>query len=107
MKRTMMMLLAAGMITLTAGAAFAHPATPRIDRRQARQHARIHQGRMQGDLTRAEAKRLRAGQRHVRRMERRAKADGRLTARERARIHRALHRQSRAIHRLRHNGRSV
>jgi len=106
MKRTMTMLLAAGLIVLTAGAAFAHPATPRVDRRQARQQARIHQGRAHGDLTRAEARRLRAGQRHVRRMERRARADGRVTLRERARLNRAQNRQNRAIHRLRHNART-
>ena len=106
MKRSMMVLMAAAMLALAAGAAFAHPASPRIDRRQVRQHARIADGRHCGDLTRAEARRLRAGQAHVRRIERRARADGHLTARERARIHRSLNHQSRTIHRLRHNARS-
>lgn len=103
MKRSMIVMMAAAMLALTAGAAFAHPASSGIDRREVRQHVRIVDGRRCGDLTRAEARRLRAGQAHVRRVERRAKADGHLSARERARIHRSLDRQSAAIYRLRHN----
>jgi len=106
MKRSMMILLAAALLAVTAGAAFAHPASPGIDHRQARQHSRIADGHRRGDLTRAEARRLRAGQAHVRRLEQRAKADGHLSTRERARIHRSLDRQSRRIHRLRHNART-
>lgn len=104
MKRSGIVVLAAVLASLMATAAFA--GTPRIDAREARQHARIHQGVRSGRLTRGEAMRLRAGQRHVHRMERRAKADGRVTMRERARIGRAQDRQSRAIWRLKHNGRS-
>ena len=107
MKRTMMVFMAVATLALAAGTAFAHPVGARIDRRQARQHARIEQGCRRGDLTRAERRHLRAGQRNVRRMEWRAEADGRLDPRERWRIHRALDRQSRAIYRLRHNGRTV
>ena len=47
---------------------------------------------------------LRRGQRHVNRIEQRAKADGNVTARERVRLNRAQNRQSRHIHRLKHNG---
>jgi hypothetical protein len=90
--------------SLMATAAFA--GTPRIDRREARQHARIGQGVHSGRLTRGEAFRLRAGQRRVHRMERRAKADGRVSLRERAHMTRAQNRQSRAIWRLKHNGRT-
>ena len=49
--------------------------------------------------------RLNAGQRHIHRMERRAKSDGRMTARERYRITRAQNHQSRRVHRLKHNRR--
>ncbi|MBI1796017.1 MAG: hypothetical protein HY076_05035 [Candidatus Eisenbacteria bacterium] len=89
---------------MVASAAFAD--TPGIDRREVRQHERIAQGARSGELTRGEARRLRAGQRHVRRMERRAKADGVVTPRERARITRAQNHQSRTIRRLKHNGRT-
>ena len=102
MKRITLMVVLVAAMTSVAGVALAH--TPRIDAREARQHARIHAGVRSGSLTRGEAVRLRAGQRHVHRMEWRAKADGRLTARERFRIARAQNHQSRRIYRFKHNG---
>lgn len=103
--RILMLALAAAMLTATI--ASAHPVTPRVDRREARQGARIHQGVRHGQLTRAEARALRAGQLRVRRMERRAKRDGRVTLRERARLQRMLDRQHRRIFRFRHDSRSI
>ncbi len=104
MKRISAVLLAAALLALTASLASA--ATPRVDRREARQRARIHQGVVSGQLTRAEAVRLRAGQRHIQRLERRAKCDGVVTPRERARLERAQNHESRAIARLKHNART-
>jgi len=95
--------LAATMLTVTIASA----GTPRIDRREARQHARIHQGYRSGDLTRGELRALRAGQLRIHRMERRAKADGFVSARERAQLNRAQNRQNRHIWRLKHNGRCL
>lgn len=106
MKRTVTLLLTAAALAAFASIAFAGPNTPRADRREARQAARIHQGVASGQLTPAEAARLRAGQRHIHRMERRAKADGHVSVRERARLERAQDQQSRAIARLKHNGRT-
>lgn len=100
--RALMLTLAIAMFASTV--ASAHPVTPRIDRREARQHQRIRQGVRSGELTRGETRSLVAGQRHVHRMERRARSDGAVSARERARITRAQDRQSRHIHRLKHNG---
>lgn len=105
MKRTLMIALLAAVLTSFAGLAFAHPATPRIDRREGRQHSRIEQGVRGGELTRREAARLRMGQRHIHRMEARAKSDGRVTMRERGRIARAQNHESRAIWRKKHNAR--
>src|SRR6266581_6017491 len=103
MKRITMMGLTAALLTLLAGASMADTAastnTLRIDRREARQHARIRQGVKSGEFTRPEARNLRHGQRHVRRMERRAKADGKVTAGERTRITRAQNHESRKIYR--------
>ena len=99
--------LAMAAVMLTATIASAHPVTPRIDRREARQGARIHQGVRSGELTRGEFRALRAGQLHIHRMERRAKADGFVSARERMRINRAQNRHNRLIWRLKHNGASV
>jgi hypothetical protein len=103
MKKLSTILLAGILASLVASVAFA--GTPRIDRRQALQHERIARGRECGQLTRGEAARLHLGQRHVRRMEWRAQADGRFTRGERRRIERAQDRQSRMIERLRHNRR--
>jgi hypothetical protein len=102
-KRTFGILLLVVVASLGAGAA---EAASRIDHRQARQHARIRQGWNCGELTRAERARLAAGQRMVRRMEIRAKADGFVSAAERRRIERAQDHESRAIARLKHNRRA-
>jgi hypothetical protein len=103
MKKIGTILLAGVLASLLASAAIA--GTPRIDRREARQHARIAAGRHSGALTRPESMRLRAGQRHVHRMERRAGRDGVVTRGERQRIERAQDRESRSIYRLKHNRR--
>ena len=105
MKSFRIVVLATMLATLTASFAAAHPVTPRVDRRQAWQHTRIHQGVRHGQLTRAERARLLAGQARIRRMERLAKADGIITRAERAQLARAQARQHRLIMRLRHNGR--
>jgi len=105
MKRILMGLVLATLLITTASVASANRATPRVDRREARQHARIHQGVQSGRLTPGEAARLRSGQMRVHRMERIAKSDGVVTRGERVRIGRAQNRQSRQIFRLKHNPR--
>jgi len=105
MKTFRILSLAATLLAVTATLAAAHPQGSRIDRRQAAQQLRIRDGVRQGQLTRGEVKRLRRGQAHVRRMERRAKSDGVLTPRERARLGRAQDVQGRRIFRFKHNHR--
>lgn len=107
MKRTLMGLVLATLLITTAGLVSANTATPRVHRREARQHARIHQGVQSGRLTPGETARLRAGQQHVHVMEHRAKSDGVVTPRERVRINHAQNRQSRQIVRLKHNARKM
>ncbi len=82
---------------------FAQDATPGVDGRQQNQRARIRQGWASGDLTRREAIRLRAEQRHIRRADCMAKADGSVTRMERMRLHRAQQRANRDILRQRHD----
>jgi membrane protein implicated in regulation of membrane protease activity len=103
MKRMGTMVLAAVMAISLASVANASVATPRVERREARQEARIGQGIRSGELTRGEAMRLERGQARVDRLEWRARSDGRVSAWERARMHRALNHQSRRIHRMKHN----
>jgi hypothetical protein len=89
--------------------AFALPAfaqtqsTPRIDQRQANQERRIEQGEKSGALNKKEAARLEKGQARVQKMENKAVADGKVTAGERARIEQAQDKQSRRIHREKHD----
>lgn len=76
---------------------------PRADARQNVQRARIHEGRKDDDLTRREASLLNKEQRHIRRAERRAKADGEVTAHEKAKVERKQDRASRHIRRAKNN----
>ena len=77
--------------------------TPALDQRQENQAARIRQGVQSGELTRPEARRMVHGQRELRRDERAAKADGVVTARERAQLQREANQQSRRIYRQKHD----
>lgn len=81
----------------------AQTATPKVDARQARQDARIEQGKASGALTAPEAARLERGQAKVQKAEARAKADGKVTAAERAGLDRAQDRQSKRIAKQKHD----
>jgi hypothetical protein len=107
MKRITMIVMAVAVAVSIAGVASAQPAAQGLDRREWRQHERIHQGVMSGQLTPCEARHLRMDQRHIRCMERYSRADGRIGPRERVRLHRALDRQDARIYRLKHNGRAI
>ncbi len=74
-----------------------------IDQRQQQQRERIAQGIRSGELTRAEAHRLMAEQREIRREERAYRADGVLTHAERAELHRELNDASRHIYNETHD----
>jgi hypothetical protein len=76
---------------------------PGVNARQANQQARIAQGARSGELTKHEAHRLEREQRGIAREERREKADGRLSTRERADLHRDLNAASRDIYRQKHD----
>ncbi len=95
------MLLAALAVVMTAPAL---ADTPRYDARQANQRERIENGVENGQLTWRETRRLAAGQVHLNRVEQRAKADGVVTARERAHLQHEANQQSRRIHRQKHDG---
>ena len=107
MKRILMFVTAVMIAVSLAGAAAAQPGTQGLDRRELRQRVRIHQGVASGELTPLEALHLRMGERHIRRMELRCRADGRVGPRERGRLQCALDRQSARIWRLKHNGRVI
>lgn len=97
----LMALVAAGTLGFTASA----EAT--VNGRQARQHARIVDGRQSGELTRRESAGLALQQAHIRREEARYRATGAgLGPLERRDLRRDQRRASRAIYRQKHDGQS-
>ena len=104
MNRTLLV-AALGLIASTSVAsAYDWDQTSRIDRRQARQDYRIHEGVRRGEITRHEYRRLEREQAHIRHMERNAKADGYVSHYERDRIRAAQNSASRHIHNEAHDG---
>jgi len=98
-----LLLAVSGIALCMAGTAFADAETPVIDQRQMNQEQRIDQGIASGQLNEREAHRLNKQQEHVNKMEDRAKSDGVMTKRERARIGAAQNRASRHIAREKHD----
>ncbi len=100
--RTILRAATAALSLLIGGTALA--GTPRLDQREHNQRARIEQGVRSDALTRPETRRLVQGQKHLHRMEARAKSDGDVTRRERARLEHAADVQSKRIYRQKHDG---
>jgi hypothetical protein len=75
--------------------------TPRIEAREKAQKERIKEGVKSGELTRRETRRLAVEQKKIRNDE--AKADGKVTPRERARLNKELNRASGDIYRQKHD----
>jgi Ni/Co efflux regulator RcnB len=90
----------------TVGVAVPAAAQP-VDQREHRQEQRIRQGERSGALTDREARRLQHRETRLHRTEARMRwrNGGHLTPQQRHRLHRMENRDSRAIHRLRHNHR--
>ena len=95
--------LVAAVATALALPAMAQTNTPRVDQRQANQEKRIEQGVQSGQLNAREAARLGKGQQRVDKMEATAKADDKVTKREKARLHQAQDTQSRRIAKQKHD----
>ncbi len=91
-------------LALGAAQSFASDNTPVLDNRQVNQKARIKQGVKSGELTAKETVRLVKGQKQLHRMENRAKADGIVTNKERARLQHKANKESRKIFRNKHDG---
>ncbi|WP_338846562.1 hypothetical protein V8J88_22800 [Massilia sp. W12] len=78
-------------------------ATPHLDARQANQQQRIAQGIQSGQLTAQEAAKLEQNAARLEADKQAAKADGKVSRKEKAKLHRAADRNSRAIYRKKHN----
>jgi uncharacterized membrane protein YebE (DUF533 family) len=83
--------------------AFANTYTPRVDKREANQQARINQGVASGELNQKETARLQAGQARVQGAEAAAKADGKVTKAERRKLNKMQNKQSKRIAKQKHD----
>ena len=86
---------------VAAGPLFA--GTPALDGREHNQAHRIRHGVRSGELTRPETRRLVRGEARLHRNEARAKSDGVVTARERARLQHEANVESKRIYRQKHD----
>jgi len=102
MKRLIVLALAAAM---AGSVAFAQTATPKTTKRQVHQQQRIKEGVKSGELTKGEAAKLEAQQRRIAVDKAKAKSDGVVTAKERAKLQREQDRASKNIARKKHNAR--
>lgn len=102
--RTLSVITLSAASLLLAGGAWAQASTtPRVDKRQENQQARIDQGVASGQLTVREQRRLEAEQRAIARGESAAKADGTVTPGERRALNRAQNRAGHDIARQKHD----
>lgn len=77
----------------------------RAEKRDKIQAKRIENGVKSGQLTAREAETLENREEHIDKLQDKAKADGKVTLKEKARIEAAQDRTSQAIFRKKHNGR--
>lgn len=94
---------AALMLSLAVPAFAQGPATPGLDKREARMEKRIEQGKASGALNEKEAARMEKRMDKLEQAEERAKADGKVTAKERKRLDRKADRLSKDIYREKHD----
>ncbi|MEZ5018301.1 MAG: hypothetical protein R2800_14675 [Flavipsychrobacter sp.] len=104
MKKLIAAILLSGLL-FGANEVSAHGKHTKQRARTINQKARIHNGVCTGQLTAYEARQLRGQQRTIKAMKMVARADGRVTQRERMVINRAQRNASRNIYRMKNNRR--
>ncbi len=83
---------------------YAQTATPQVKQRQVNQQQRIQEGVKSGELTKREAVKLQAREAKIQHDKNVAKADGKVTPAERAKLNREQSAASRKIYRQKHDG---
>jgi len=99
-------LISAGLLVaciVIASVGNAQTKTPVVKERQENQQKRIGQGVKDGELTAKETKHLEGREVKIEKDKKAAKADGKVTKQERAKLHREQNRASRAIYRQKHD----
>lgn len=81
----------------------AQKATPVIKAHQVNQNERIRAGIKSGEISKAELRCIRKDKKKVRHLKHSAKADGVVSPKERAQLHKKQHKNSRKIYRAKHN----
>lgn len=79
--------------------------TPGADKRQQNQKVRVKRGVKSGEITKREAKSIRYSTKSAKKYEAKAKSDGKVTWKERARLKNKENKSSRKIYRTKHNKR--
>ena len=103
MNKSIQCILAGALAAAIAVPAAAYQRDPGVNKRQQRQGERIHQGVKSGELTKKEARQLRAEEKSVRKEEKAFKSDGKLTRNERKQLHKDLNKTSRDIYSEKHD----
>jgi hypothetical protein len=80
--------------------------TPVVTKRQMNQHQRIKQGVKSGELTKGEARKLHSEEKTIQAEKQMAKADGKVTPAERAKLRKDQNKASKDIYRLKHNAKT-
>jgi hypothetical protein len=88
-------------------AAIAQTATPGVTERQINQRERIKEGQKSGELTKPEARHLKAREAKIQHDKKVAKSDGVVTPEEKAKLQREENRSSRAIYRQKHDAQTA
>ena len=90
-------------LVLAFAAPLAAQETPVLDKREQRQETRIEKGKETGQLNDREAGRLEAREDKLKADEAAAKSDGKVTKKERAKLHREANRDSKRIYKQKHD----
>jgi hypothetical protein len=104
MKKLLLSLMITGLFGIFAVNTFGQ-VTPRADTRQKNQKHRVKTGAKSGEITKKEAKSIKYSAKSANRYEKKAKSDGTVTKKERARLQHKQNKTSRKIYRTKHNGR--
>ena len=96
-----------GLTLVQTTAAPAAPATPTVDKREAKQQERIANGAASGQLTAKETQHLEKQQAHIDATEAKDKADGKVTRKERRQLARKQDRASKDIAVAKHNDKTA
>jgi len=80
--------------------------TPIVNERQKLQHERIKEGVKSGELTKGEARKLHSEEKSIKAEKQMAKADGKVTPAERAKLRKDQNKASKDIYKLKHNAKT-